>query len=90
MKAFQIMLAATAALTLSCMQPVYAQTKTTESPSPSFLADDNKMVMFNEESKKYHALSCAHAKKCTHCVRIRRSEAKSKGGVACKTCKGGD
>jgi len=90
MKVFQVLLAVTAALSLSILQPVYAEAPTTETPSAHSLADSNGMVMFNENSKKYHALSCAHLAKCTHCIKIKRSEAKAQGGVACKTCNGGE
>lgn len=89
MKVFQITLAAVAALTLSSMQPSYAET-TTKTPDAHSLADGNGMVMFNENSKKIHSLTCEHVAKCKHCVKIKRSEAKAKGGVPCKTCNGGE
>lgn len=91
MKVFQITLAAAlATISLSLWQPVYAETQTAETPSRHSLADSSDKVMFNENSKKYHALSCAHLAKCTHCVEMKRSEAKAKGGVPCKTCRGGE
>lgn len=49
---FQIMLAATVALSLSFMQPAYAETPNIETPTAPSLAGDNKLVMCNEESKK--------------------------------------
>ncbi|HVR98828.1 MAG TPA: hypothetical protein VMW27_19575 [Thermoanaerobaculia bacterium] len=46
-------------------------------------------VAFNVESKKYHCLTCKWAIQCTkNCVEIPLSEAKRRGGVACKVCHG--
>jgi hypothetical protein len=48
-----------------------------------------EQVAFNVESKKYHCLECRHAKACTkNCIVISLSEAKRRGGVACKVCSG--
>jgi hypothetical protein len=47
------------------------------------------LVMFNQNSKKYHCPSCRWARECTrNCVEITRAEAQRLGGVACKTCNG--
>lgn len=47
------------------------------------------LVAFNVESKKVHKLSCPSARQCTvNCITIRRSEARERGGVACKRCGG--
>jgi hypothetical protein len=55
--------------------------------APATLADET--VAFNTESKKYHCLDCQWAKKCTqNCIRISLSEARRRGGVACKVCGG--
>lgn len=46
-------------------------------------------VVFNTQSKKYHKVSCVHAKKCTkNCVRIPKESAQKRGGHACKVCGG--
>jgi hypothetical protein len=46
-------------------------------------------VAFNTESKKYHCLDCEWARRCTmNCIRISLSEARRRGGVACKVCGG--
>lgn len=46
-------------------------------------------VYFNVQSKKFHCLSCQWAKRCTrNCVKVSRSEALRRGGVACKVCGG--
>jgi hypothetical protein len=93
MKLFKTILAALAMpLTMHCcFQPVFADVPRTEPAiNAHALADGNEMVMFNENSHKYHSLTCAHVEKCTHCIKIKRSEAKAKGGVACKTCNGGE
>lgn len=48
-----------------------------------------EQVAFDVESKKYHCLDCRHAKACTrNCIVIPLSEAKRRGGVACKVCGG--
>ena len=56
----------------------------------AFAASDSDTVSFNTGSKKYHALSCEAVKKCKHCIKISRGEAKQKGGVPCKICGGGE
>ncbi len=60
------------------------------SASRQQLADANDIVMFNPRSLKYHIPSCTHAKRCTHCIRIKRSDAKSRGGIPCKVCGAGE
>lgn len=46
-------------------------------------------VVFNTETLKVHKPSCRHAIKCTkNCIKIEKQQAKSKGGVPCKTCGG--
>jgi hypothetical protein len=50
-------------------------------------AEEN--VAFNVESRKFHCLSCRHAIACTkNCIEIALSEAKRRGGVPCKVCRG--
>ncbi|MBX9693091.1 MAG: hypothetical protein K2Z81_11950 [Cyanobacteria bacterium] len=60
-----------------------------QSPERSELADSD-LVVFNEHSKKYHTTSCEWGKKAKSTVKIKRSEARKKGGVACKVCGGGE
>jgi hypothetical protein len=46
-------------------------------------------VAFNTESLKYHCLECRWAIRCTrNCIEVTRSEARRRGGVACKVCGG--
>ncbi|MES1242919.1 MAG: hypothetical protein ABUT39_14990 [Acidobacteriota bacterium] len=53
------------------------------------LAESEEKVAFNVETKKYHCLSCHWALKCTrNCIEVSKSEAKRRGGVACKVCGG--
>lgn len=50
-------------------------------------ASPNDIVVFNTNSRKYHIPSCTWAKRCTkNCIKIKRSEAKNRGGVPCKVC----
>ena len=52
-------------------------------------APAEETVAFNTESKKYHCLDCEWARRCTkNCIRISLSEARRRGGVACKVCGG--
>jgi hypothetical protein len=52
-------------------------------------ASDDETVSFNTNTLKYHCVTCQWAKKCTkNCIKIKKSEAKARGGVACKVCKG--
>jgi hypothetical protein len=52
-------------------------------------AEKEETVAFNMKSYKYHCLTCSAAKRCTsNCIDIPRSEAKKRGGVACKICGG--
>ena len=44
-------------------------------------------VVYNTKTGKYHAQSCASAKKCTvNCIKIDRKLAVQRGGVPCKIC----
>lgn len=46
-------------------------------------------VVFNVKTLKYHKPACQHAQKCTkNCIKIEKEQAKSRGGVPCKTCGG--
>jgi len=52
-------------------------------------ADAEEKVAFNVESRKYHCLTCRHALACTrNCIEMSLSEAKRRGGVPCKVCRG--
>ena len=56
---------------------------------PAASADD--IVVFNTKSLKYHDPSCIWAKRCTvHCIKVKRSQARERGGVPCKVCGGGE
>jgi hypothetical protein len=47
------------------------------------------VVYFNTKSFKYHNPSCQWAKKCTvNCITLPLDEAKERGGVPCKVCRG--
>ena len=65
-----------------------------ETPDPPISASGpgspkSDLVMFNQQSKKYHCPSCEWARKCTrNCVEITRAEAIRLGGVACRVCGG--
>ena len=49
----------------------------------------DETVAFNTKSLKYHCVTCEAAKRCTrNCIELKRSEAKTRGGVACKICGG--
>lgn len=64
---------------------------TREAPDPVSDRAPRKsdLVMFNQQSKKYHCPSCEWARKCTrNCVEIPRAEAIRLGGVACRICGG--
>jgi hypothetical protein len=46
-------------------------------------------VVFNTQSLIYHRASCSAAKRCTkNCIVVRLSEAKQRGGRACRICGG--
>lgn len=52
-------------------------------------AAPDEIVAFNTETLKYHCLTCRWAVRCTkNCVKIKKSEAIRRGGVACKVCGG--
>jgi methylphosphotriester-DNA--protein-cysteine methyltransferase len=47
------------------------------------------VVSFNVSTLKYHNPSCRSAVSCTkNCVVIPIEEAKARGGIPCKVCKG--
>lgn len=49
----------------------------------------SQIVYFNTKTHKVHKMSCTWAKRCTrNCIRLKRSEAYKRGGVACKVCGG--
>lgn len=44
-------------------------------------------VYYNTKTKKYHTLTCRHAKSCdVNCVKINKKEAQKRGGMPCKVC----
>ena len=46
-------------------------------------------AVFNVQSKIYHRASCSAARRCTrNCIVIKLSEARKRGGRACKICGG--
>jgi hypothetical protein len=46
-------------------------------------------VAFNVKTRKYHCLRCYYVKRCTrNCIEVSLSDAKARGGVACKVCGG--
>jgi hypothetical protein len=52
-------------------------------------AKKEETVSFNTKSYKYHCTTCSAAKRCTrNCIDIPLSDAKARGGVACKICGG--
>jgi hypothetical protein len=52
-------------------------------------ASGEEKVYFNVETKKYHCLTCRWAIACTrNCIKVPLSDAKRRGGVACKVCGG--
>ena len=52
-------------------------------------AGNSEIVAFNKNSLKYHCVKCEWALKCTqNCIKITREDAISRGGVACKICRG--
>jgi len=49
----------------------------------------DEMVLFNTTTHKYHCRTCSLAKRCTtNCIELTLSEAKARGGIACKVCGG--
>jgi hypothetical protein len=62
----------------------------TQVPSAARAADTDPYVTFNTHSRIFHHPECDSALACTrNCVRIRRSDALSRGGRPCKHCGGG-
>lgn len=71
-----------AAVLILCVL-AYAAMSTGEAAKPE------EIVAFNTKTYKYHCLQCRSAKACTkNCIEIKLSEAKERGGVACKNCGG--
>lgn len=53
------------------------------------IASENSQVFYNTKSHIYHSPSCRSAKACTvNCITLKKSEAVSRGGRACKVCGG--
>jgi hypothetical protein len=53
------------------------------------VSKQDEIVTFNTKTGKYHCVTCSAAKRCTrNCVNVKLSEAKERGGVACKICGG--
>jgi hypothetical protein len=58
-------------------------------PHHAAAAEKDETVSFNTKSYKYHCVTCSAAQRCTrNCVDIPKSEAKARGGMACKICGG--
>jgi hypothetical protein len=73
------LIVAAAAMTFVAAASIAAQTK---SGDPT--------VAFNTETLIYHRLSCRWAVRCTvNCIPVKLSEARKRGGRACKVCGGG-
>jgi len=90
MRTVTAILAIVLALGGSSIQATSAFAANNENPQTRALADGNDTVYINTNSKKYHTPSCIHLKRCTHCIAVKRSEAKAQGGVPCKVCGGGE
>ena len=76
---FTRLLSATLAVWLLCASLALAQNKALTDPE----------ALFNVESLIYHRATCASARRCTeNCIVIKLSEAKKRGGRACKVCGG--
>lgn len=59
------------------------------SPHLPTASESEETVAFNTSSLKYHCLTCTWAVRCTrNCVEVSVSEAKRRGGIACKVCGG--
>jgi len=49
---------------------------------------ENRIVMFNTNTLKYHKPTCRWAKRCTrNCIPLKLGEAIRRGGVPCKVCR---
>jgi len=90
MRTVTAILAVVLALGGTSIQATSAFAANSENPHTRALADGNDTVYINTNSKKYHTPSCIHLKRCTHCIAVKRSEAKAQGGVPCKVCGGGE
>jgi hypothetical protein len=90
MKTVAAILALVCAMGISPGHPLSACRADKQKQQAQALADGNDTVYINTNSKKYHTPSCIHLKRCTHCVAVKRSEARAQGGVPCKVCGGGE
>lgn len=52
------------------------------------LASYAEIVIYNPNSKIYHAEWCRHAARCKVCIKIEKAKAKARGGRPCKVCGG--
>jgi len=50
--------------------------------------ETGNIVIFNINTMKVHCPNCSAASRCTNCVPITASDARSRGGVPCKICGG--
>ncbi len=48
--------------------------------------NNDEIVVFNPNSRKYHRAYCEWAKKCKRCIRIPKQSAIQQGGIPCKVC----
>ena len=90
MRTVTAILAVVLAVGATSLQPTSVFAAENENQHARALADGNDTVYINTNSKKYHTPSCIHLKRCTHCIAVKRSEAKAQGGVPCKVCGGGE
>jgi hypothetical protein len=68
-------------------QSGFAQTER----QPAKPTAEKNVVIFNVKSYKYHAPRCSAARRCTvNCIPLSRAEAKSRGGIPCGICGGGE
>lgn len=76
-------------LLLLLPSPAYAKDTQKEKPKAGAEAKAERQVMYNTNTGKIHDPSCQWAERCTrNCVKVSESEAKQRGGVACKVCGG--
>ncbi len=60
-----------------------------KAPPPAGAAPDERVVVYNTSSHKFHCPTCEWAVKCDkHCVRTTVAAARKQGGVPCKVCGG--
>ena len=68
---------------------VYHCHGTPKTPPAAAASRSEDTVSFNKNTLKFHCPSCSAARRCTaNCISISRSEAKKRGGIACKICGG--